>query len=295
MTAASWSPRASSTPWDAASRRPSAETTRAWRAPAVLRTKSTSSQSSWRPSTVPAAVTTTAAGRRGLGTGLAGPAVLGPALVDHRPGRLAAGLVAGEGGPGLGGVGQGAVGPGRCPLPPVPAQLGGQVGLGHPPRQQQPSAPGAASSTSAGRPAPCSREPVGRGAVVGRAAVVGWGLGVRGLWTTRAARSGIGLPSQSGGPGIRGVRLRRARGRGREPLGRGLDPLAGPGPPWGGRSDSGGTRSGAWTRSDSGGRAAIGETGSPSRSLGDGSHQPDQSGSSPGAQPRSGPAGCWSA
>ena len=61
------------------------------------------------------------------------------------------------------------------------------------------------------------------------------------------------------------------------------------------RSDSGGTRSGAWTRSDSGGRAAIGEIGSPSRSLGDGSHQPDQSGSSPGAQPRSGPAGCWSA
>src|ERR687897_104303 len=33
VTAASWSPRASSMPWEAARRRPSADTTRAWRGP----------------------------------------------------------------------------------------------------------------------------------------------------------------------------------------------------------------------------------------------------------------------
>jgi hypothetical protein len=67
---------------------------------------------------------------------------------------------------------------------------------------------------------------------------------------------------------------------------------AGPGVQGGGSGVPGGgawTRSGggawtgsdndAWTRSDSGGRAAIGEIGSPSASLGDGSHQPDQSAS----------------
>jgi hypothetical protein len=45
----------------------------------------------------------------------------------------------------------------------------------------------------------------------------------------------------------------------------------------------------AWTRSDSGGRAAIGEIGSPSVSLGDGSHQSDQSSAS--SRPLPFPAG----
>src|SRR4029450_13883245 len=67
--------------------------------------------------------------------------------VDRRLRRLAARLVAGEGGPGLGGVGQGGVGPGPCPAPPLAPARAGAVDSGGPPSRRSATLPFGGPST----------------------------------------------------------------------------------------------------------------------------------------------------
>ena len=288
-------------PWEVASRRPSAETTRAWRAPAVLRTKSTSSQSSCRPSMVPAAVTTSPRrsgardrprrpGRQGPrsrrpppwppggwpGSGTGRPWPRRRRAVARRPWSLAAPAPAHDGA---------ARGPGGPAAPAATATAR------RPPAPPRPAANRVRWRRLGGRGRVRRRRSGGRGRV--RRGVAPGALG-RGAVDSprRPLRHRATLPFRGPRhPGV--VRLRRARGalhprrprraRRTRHARRALHAW------WALHA-----RGGAWTRSDRGGRAAIGEIGSPSRSPGDGSHQPDQSASSPAGLPPPLPGGCWS-